>query len=395
MLKLQLESSMDPLLKVHSDIHDMIFQHLSFVDVLKCSQVSTDWNWSIGTSSKCLSKIQLKFDDSQSEAKLRQLINTKREYRNLRLTIKDESIPNRALRLLQKLAPTLLDLKLIIVLENIEIIPELVDFPKLESLDITGRYLKKHSEYAYSTGHGTGPLKLQVEGYFKNVTTLKKLRIGFALTNDSKISDWIMKQRKLEELTFSCWTDYIFENDLLADASFPLRSFEFSGFAKGNRSIQIANFHKFLLKMSESLTFLIISNTQPETIEFAVNNLPNLKKFHCYNIKGDISNLKLKPNKSIIELKLTEHKSKQTETLFKSLVNLEVLKTTGIDKTDLKWIFRNMKTLKKLDIQRFLALSCTRLIRFNLKECEAVYEELKESGEDINRDIELLSELEF
>jgi hypothetical protein len=377
-LKLQLESSMDPLLMVHPDLHDMIFQHLSFEDVLKCSQVSTDWKWSIATSRKCLSKIQLKFDDSSNEANLKELGNIKREYRNLRLTIKNENNHYQVIRLLQKFAPTLLNLKL--DFEQIKNFSEPVDFPKLGSLDIAGCHVSQICE----------------TGYFKNVTTLKKLRVKFVLTDDSKISDWIMKQNKLEELFFNCNTDYIFKNDLLADASFSLRSFKFVGFFHGffradHTSIQIANFHKFLLKMSDSLTFLSILITHVETIEFAVNNLPNLKKFHCLHIKGVISNLKFKPNKSITELKLLAHVSKHTEALFKSLVNLEVLITPRLDKNDLKWIIRNMKTLKKLNIQYFGAWFRLTPYIHDLEECIAVYDKLKETDEEINRDIVLAS----
>jgi hypothetical protein len=383
--EIQLESSLDPLLKVHPDIHYMIFQHLSFEDVIKGSEVSTAWNSAIGTSSKCLSKIQLNLNQSQNESNRKELINIKREYRSMRLTLLNKQKSNEALHLMQKLASNLLDLKIRFNFEKIENFPELVDFPKLACLDITGLYESKPIVSNGFRSFSFQSLKLQIDRYFKNVTTLKKLRMCFELTEDSQLSDWILKQHQLEELTFRRWWGNIFENDLLAEASFPLRSFKFLG---NSTPTQTENFHKFLLKMSDSLKFLSILKADAETVEFAVNNLPNLKKLHCYQIEGDIDNLQLKPNDSITELKLRHHNTKHTEALFKSLVNLEVLKTSGIDEDDLKWIFRNMKTLKKLNVQLFKIWSDLYLI----EQCVAVYEELKESGEEINRDIEITSE---
>lgn len=74
---------MDPLNFFGEDIAPLILQHLSVRDLLKCTQVSSNWNSVIGSSSRVMSKVWLRFYDPLDD--IESLIESTRKYSNFKI----------------------------------------------------------------------------------------------------------------------------------------------------------------------------------------------------------------------------------------------------------------------------------------------------------------------
>jgi hypothetical protein len=96
------ESTNDPLIRICSDVHELILQHFSGRDVKELSLVSKNWNETIGSSSKCMSKIQLKIKGNVSEVKST-LLKSQRKYSNILIKDINESKVLDVYKLLEKL----------------------------------------------------------------------------------------------------------------------------------------------------------------------------------------------------------------------------------------------------------------------------------------------------
>jgi hypothetical protein len=364
------ESSNDPLIKVCSDLLELILKHFNGHEVLELSLISPDWNETIQTSRKCMSKIQLKLEGNVSEAKLT-LMKSNRKYSSLLIRSAEESQPIDVYELLEKFAPNLVNIT-IPAIEKLKVTasPKTIDFPKLQSFA--------------SDNNENNDLRLLAPipmlKYFEKVKTLKKLKI-VTWTHSKETLDWIQKQTQLKELNLSARSDEDFETDFLVNSKFMLTKLECCG---PETDAGKANFNKFLLGMAETLTFLSITFCPPQCFEIIINRLPKLKTFHC-DLIHKISKLDFAPNESITELKLRCLDASATN-LFKSLVNLEVLKTNRIIKSDFKCVVRKMKMKKFVYSQynsRFVGSESV------FKKISELYNRLKETDEQINRDIEL------
>jgi hypothetical protein len=137
---------------------------------------------------------------------------------------------------------------------------------------------------------------------------------------------------------------------------------------------------KFLEPVRDSLSyfsFLVIPFCDCDSLEVIINQMTKLKTFECDEITKDISAAKLKPNESIIELKILSIYP-EIRNLLRSLVNLETLRVRELNnKFALEWIATNMIKLKK--IEAFWPV---------IKEVHDHYEQLKATQENINKSIE-------
>lgn len=75
--------SMDPLEFIHVDVLPNVFQHFSVKNLLQASLVSTKWNEFIGSSSKCMQKIWVKFYAPFKHAEV--LLKSQRKYQNFKM----------------------------------------------------------------------------------------------------------------------------------------------------------------------------------------------------------------------------------------------------------------------------------------------------------------------
>jgi hypothetical protein len=349
-------SSMDPLGRVCSDLHDLMLQHIKKKEVLHLTTVSPDWNFAISSSSVAMSKVLLKLNDNDDpeDPMLKVMLKSIRQYNNLCIIFTDqEEFPE--LKLLEKFSPLLKEWN--IWMDRVFVpIPSLT-FPKLDSLKI------------YSCKR---PI------VFANLTKLKKLRYGSKHFNQEAI-DWIQSQTRLEELEMSGKVENFFKFNPIAPSGVK-RFITYNDYYEFNEEDAV-KLNNFLKPICSTLTYLSLDSCFRENLELIINEMPNLETFRCWEDFEDVRGMKLKPNENITKLKIFSLKGPGVYNLLRSLVNLEVLElfdTKSID--EFEWIARNMPKLKRL------------LVRWNMifkKFFEERYEEMKATEENINKHIEI------
>jgi hypothetical protein len=347
---------LDPLEYACEDLHDMILQHLNKKEVLNSSEVSPNWNSTIGKSSVAMSKIQLKIERfGRSKSDIPELfLNSERHYNNLDISIYEDklaSIVNRMHQLVEKFSPWLKNLALNVY--NDEAFPIDLTYPKLETLKIGGsrRVL-----------------------FLPNATNLKKLQFYSCGQYSQELIDWIKNQERLEELIISF--DYHIFFDCAPIAPKGLKRFIFQSDTI-LRDEDPSKLNNFLTSARETLTHLSLGeHFYYGSLDLIFNQMPQLKTFHCENIKGPIiTNLSFKVNENITKLSFPYF----DRNMVKSLVNLETFYILdmcgGLNIEEFEWIAQNMKRLNLLGVSG------------NQYECEERYEEMKKTEADINKDI--------
>jgi hypothetical protein len=126
--------NLDPLERIHSDLHNLIFQHLKGKEVKKLSEVVTDWYLKLGSSKVAMSKIQLSLavlSKKSDEA----LFTSQRRYSNFDFLCHNNAVQR--FNILKAFAESLEHLEVKQVVKNFhELVPDAnsIEFPKLKSL---------------------------------------------------------------------------------------------------------------------------------------------------------------------------------------------------------------------------------------------------------------------
>jgi hypothetical protein len=129
------ELSLDPMENILPELHDLIFQHLTGSEMIKCSTLSTTWNKSFSTSRQAMSRIKVCLLTSERW----ETSNIERRYKNARVVLQDE--PESCV------VSFLKDKRITLHLENLELLgdwklnlhfSQYVAFPPLKSLKMKG-----------------------------------------------------------------------------------------------------------------------------------------------------------------------------------------------------------------------------------------------------------------
>jgi hypothetical protein len=147
--------NLDPLEQIHSDLHNLIFQHFKGKDVMKLSKVATNWYLILGKSQIAMSKIQLSF---VVRPKTRQvgdaLLTSQRRYSNIVFLCHLKSNAMQRFNNLKAFADSIEHLEIGKILNDLlemleETIPDSnsIRFPKLKSLNLIG-YTKSSMSFA-------------------------------------------------------------------------------------------------------------------------------------------------------------------------------------------------------------------------------------------------------
>jgi hypothetical protein len=346
--------SKNPLEKICGDLHELLVQHFDKSDVLKVSEVSSEWNEAVSKSSKCMAQIHLSIDLLVAVPEV--IIKSNRQYNDLKICI-DTKYPDennqRAIQLLQKLSPFLKKLE---IDSNtfIDFGPKL-QYPKLESLNIKAAGLVG----------------------LVNVKKLKKLMLSVR-NYDRETIDLIGSQENLKELELSGVCEPFFRFDPKAPSG--IERFTFSYFG-GISEVTSAKFNNFLESMSESLTHLELrSQIIAENLELIVNKMPKLKSLELIRSQDCLNEIKLKSNTSITKLKI-KNPATDAHFLLLSLVNLEELNIDRVFRfSHFEWIARNLLKLKKVSFRSFSSPRLWEVAKYNV---------LKRYEEGMNMDIEI------
>jgi hypothetical protein len=138
-LKLSEEKvSLDPLERIHLDLHDFIFQHFKGKEVKKVSEVATNWYLNLGSSQVAMSKIQLSLASITKKSD-EALFTSQRRYSNFVFVCAQKATAVRRFNILKAFADSLEHLEIKQVTNDFhKTVSDFnsVEFPKLKSLKL-------------------------------------------------------------------------------------------------------------------------------------------------------------------------------------------------------------------------------------------------------------------
>jgi hypothetical protein len=131
--------SLDPLERIHSDLHNLVFQHFKGTDVMELSKVATSWYLNLGSSQVAMSKVQLslvvqpkKYEDA--------LLTSQRRYSSFALLCDNRPTAMLHFNILKTFADSLEHLEVKQIVQNFHKMGSDINsfqFPKLKSLKMT------------------------------------------------------------------------------------------------------------------------------------------------------------------------------------------------------------------------------------------------------------------
>lgn len=387
---------MDPLSASLHDVHELILQHLSPKDVLRCTQVSSAWNEAIGSSHKCMKDVWFKIGKPPSQIEL--LESSVRQYQNFRiqpggrkeLSVILENFPVRNAVItddhdrrinyrdyydfMKSMAPTV---------EQFQpgegdtngtvgiLIP--IDFPRLKELQAT-----VVSRETFSVFLGSNP-------------RLEKVLLSFngevpsdLLVPNNIIHVFFQRNPQLKTL-FMCEVDCAFQTDITHNVTFDLKSF---AFAKTNSKFTenvSENLVKFI-KLQTSLEWLKIIGLHDWNVFIRIWTEARFKKLFIMDcsLKGAIHGHELPTNCLINEINFYLNPSCHILKFLRATPNLKAFKVRQLSKQLMEFAAQSLPKLETIQFQS---------IESNVR---SFYDDLKASSsdDDVNCDI-LIEEMDF
>lgn len=359
--RVKLTETLDPLEILHSDIHELIFQHFSDEDVLEASIVSPLWFEATETSAKCMEKLHLRIVVPYSEEKSERFMSisndltSQRKYQNIYLHNFHNIIPE-ILKILEGrnwkkvyisvrnlhtkqdfqdvmtlIEPSVENLSISLTsIRNLEQKPPKVNFtfPKLKNLDL-------------SRSHG-----LLMEEISENCKNIKTLRIDLDHLTWMKHQKFLHKilanNDKLEKLTlWRCSAEIPFQLEFIKTYKFKLKTFYFKNRDQSLPTDAEENcLFDFLESQANSLESLKLEEWMGiETFKLQFK-LPKLKELtlDMFDAEKTIEwdNLQLTPSSSITKFHIDSYRKNRQKikifnAIFGAMPNLKFLTMDRLD----------------------------------------------------------------
>jgi hypothetical protein len=242
--------NLDPLERIHSDLHNLIFQHFKGKEVLKLSKVATDWHLILGKSRVAMSKIQLSLTAPSKKSDIGEaLLTSERRYSRCVFLCYHKTTAIQSFNILKAIADSLEHLEVRQVTNDLlemldETVPDSksIKFPKFKSLNLIG--------------YTTAPMRF---------------------------AQWILDRSNKEEFRKIHLPQYFPEMIKMALKMPKLKYFGISYSPKNPINLE----HP----VNESVTFAVINHSNPNLEKSLIGCLPNLEELEIEYIKSD--NLKV------------------------------------------------------------------------------------------------------
>lgn len=382
---------MDPLVKIPTDLHNLLLQHFDAKEVLEISKISTEYFETIAKASTCMKKIKfaLKFwknsagtKQQQTDEKIQVIHNTIRNYQSVTIDCRfDKNLSEEFWNFLEFAAPHVIELKIkSIKLDS----PSIIAFPKLQILKLT--YVPTNVRNILITSSAAlTRLKLKME------SPLRWSEIRSDQESLSQVRTCMQRNQKLEELELHGSVQYntFFDADFSDVARFELKTLRVK---TGMRLALISerneqNFLNFLHTQSASLKTFFIDVCRPKIIQHAFNFMPAVTSFHIdvmmmndYKVKD----LKLNLNERIVDLKIPYVSHLDDIKAFLEVApNLQSLFVAHLSHEAMEFIAWHLMNLTVLKF------------RYDEIDCEGFYEQLKDDYPDVNQNIEMIVDYEY
>lgn len=380
---------MNPLEKLSSDIHYLVFQHFNAKDVLEVSKISQEWNETVGQSAVCMHKIKFSLKNSagtkqeQTDEKVKVIQATGRFYQNVSIDCRfDRNLSLEFWKLLKFLELSVTELKIKSI--KMELLTPLA-LPKLQVLKLT--YVPTNiRNILLSSCDNLTKLKLKMESPLKWSESSRPDQESITC-----IRACMERNQMLQELELHGSIQYnsFFDEDFSDIVRFKLKSLKVK---TGMRLALISEknelkFINFLTTQANNLQTFFIDVCRPNVIQHVFNRMPILSSIHIdvmimnsYKIKE----LKLSLNERIIDLKIpyVNHHYDIKEFLV-VVPNLASLFVAHLSHETMEFIARNLLSLRTLKF------------RYDEIECEDFYEVLKDDFPEVNQNIEMIVDYEY
>lgn len=362
----------DPLNNLHSDVFDLIFQHLSWNELATLSTACKRWYQAIAESRACMGKVEVKISNSSRQLSCNQrgslmtlhsASRIQRHYQNITADFSDQKKFQilkimkpacrrwRSVHLLnarfakENFASTFCDTVVLLTLTRVQCINNTDDlifsFPRLKELKLISC--------------NENALKI-----FGKCSGLKKLHVS-ASTGCDGVTDILVNNASLEDLSV-CVTDFskIFSAENIEKVTFKLKKFAIESFkdftAEDKKTLKI-----FLLTQSQSLEIVYLNPWCGTDIIETCWWIKQLKDFsfnlHRREDEIDWSRISLPINSAIQRINLCDvSKSEDAsfyEMIFRSAPNLKIYKSKCMQAEEFQILSSRCKQLQQLYIEEF------------------------------------------
>lgn len=320
-------TSLNPFDRIPEELFEFgIFQHFSFNDIVKLSQVSHQFDNLISESRSCLDKISLRIDEISMNS---DFMEFRRDYHHLRVI---QQISNRnqdknlkMLQFLKKFAHSLKSVQVKAVLMS-DRVPFKGEMKALEELDVTmlNHFLMK---------------------CFSSAPQLKSLKLGVSMLTQPELLAFVNNFVKLQSLSmrFTAF-DRLFAENIAGKVTFALRKLEIQRQFNERTNVD-ENLEAFLASQTDSLkeiTFTSLAHARTLNVIFNKLSIENL----TINSIDNPHELSPKTNKSVNALVIKTEQN--CSALLLAAVNLKSLHIHCISKMLLEFLPSNMKFLSKV-----------------------------------------------
>ncbi|CAO1359104.1 unnamed protein product [Diamesa serratosioi] len=351
--------SMDPLLLLPYELHELIFQHLSENDVINASEVSRLWNQETLNSKECAKMFKINIHNIFELPKkddLKQLQTSLRKYQNIHIRWDYLEIDNtECWNLIQAQAQSIETLSIAnLMLVNDSETNLLI--PKLKNLTIS---------------HQTNWLFNPTYHLLKPNNNLTSLILDVDF--DDRICEFFMQNQTLKELQLS--SNLILNlllSNALNDVKFKLTKLKIS---RTIFSFMDNNFHRFLMSQANSLEVIEVFGVPTEVFNMIFNDFKVIRDFNVRRVYN-FYYINVNPNNTIRTF-TSDLPLEGLAPIIIAATNLEVLKVHILRTEMMEFVARNARSLRKL------------LFETRTGDVLRCYKNLKTLTTDINRNIEL------
>lgn len=303
---------MDPFENLEDDVHSMILQHFSGIDVMVSSEVSQKWYEKIGSSKLAMSKIALNTYNPDAVIPVKVFKSSQRKYSSI--FIKCPSFVGITIqeKLLKEFAPSLTHVKLGLISKMFDLPTQ--DFPMLRALEMDGLSRENTKKFFV---------------YFAN-NKLEKLAL-INCTIPTEVIIYMQSHNQIKELTF---LGSVFPGE--QDISY-LENYNFVklrlAFERSNE-ILTTNITHLVHTQARSLMYFGRISTPEVFAEIMVMQLPALS---CIEMTGYFVLPALTPpNHNVEAVKITRWiKFPPTQKFFADFPNLRKIQVKGLRSSDM------------------------------------------------------------
>lgn len=384
---------MDPFCVIPLELHSLIIQHFRGSDVIKLSEVSTDWHERIKLP-QMIKKVKLsiksngRIREEEVREKIEVLKNSKINYKAVTIHCQYENnLSEEFWKFLRSRSSYIEELKIKSIRLNLDPLP--LKLENLKVLKLSLVTIDMRNLLLLSTGKLT-KLKLKLYPPQLNgplmLTKNESSRIMEEFRQMNPNLEDVELHGLIQYLTFFTSTDLLVKE--IENPSFQLKTLKLK---LKTRIRSIPEFTdtiliNFLKSQSNSLEKFFIDACREDVIKYVFNNMPRLTHLHLETMIMDeyeVRDLNLTINEKLEDLRIPYVNHRHDIIEFLSLTpNLKFLFVSNIFPEAMEVIATQLMQLRTLKF------------RYENDDCETIYERLKRNP-NVNSDIELIWDYDY